>query len=83
MHYKQPIERHHDHKLYVPYDELPVGEFYPDYISGSLRISNPGTARRIVEAAQEVQFFRMEDVWVSGYIAQYLHIKLQVSKHLL
>ena len=33
--------------------------------------------------AQEVQFFRMEDVWVSGYIAQYLDIELQVSKHLL
>ena len=81
VHYKMPIERHHDHKLYVPYDELPVAEFYPDYISGSLRITNPGTARLIAEAAQEVQFFRMEDVWVSGYIAQYLDIELQVSKH--
>ena len=69
-----------NYKYYVPYDMVartgePGKEFFPEYISGNLRISNPGTARAIAEAARVVRFLWLEDVWLTGYIAQYLHIQ--------
>ena len=76
----QPIHRDPNKThYYTPYEEVPAGEkTFPMYISGNLRISNPGTARAIAEAAKVVRFVRMEDVWVTGYIAKYLHIQHQV-----
>ena len=69
-----------NYKYYIPYDMVartgePGKEFFPEYISGNLRISNPGTARAIAEAARVVRFLWLEDVWLTGYIAQYLHIQ--------
>ena len=76
----QPIHRDPNKThYYTPYEEVPAAEkTFPMYISGNLRISNPGTARAIAEAAKVVRFVRMEDVWVTGYIAKYLHIQHQV-----
>ena len=78
---RQPIVRDpKNYKYYIPYDMVartgePGKEFFPEYISGNLRISNPGTARAIAEAARVVSFLWLEDVWLTGYIAQYLHIE--------
>ena len=78
---RQPIVRDpKNYKYYIPYDMVartgePGKEFFPEYISGNLRISNPGTARAIAEAARVVRFLWLEDVWLTGYIAQYLHIE--------
>ena len=78
---RQPIVRDpKNYKYYIPYDMVartgkPGKEFFPEYISGNLRISNPGTARAIAEAARVVRFLWLEDVWLTGYIAQYLHIQ--------
>ena len=76
----QPIHRDPNKThYYTPYEEVPAAEkTFPMYISGNLRINNPGTARAIAEAAKVVRFVRMEDVWVTGYIAKYLHIEHQV-----
>ena len=82
---RQPIVRDpKNYKYYIPYDMVartgePGKEFFPEYISGNLRISNPGTARAIAEAARVVRFLWLEDVWLTGYIAQYLHIQHQVG----
>lgn len=73
-----PVLRDHG-RYHASYEEVPEGQkVYPTYISGWIRISNPGTARAIVEAAQVVRFFWIEDVWVTGYIAEYLQIEHQV-----
>ena len=78
---RQPIVRDpKNYKYYIPYDMVartgePGKEFFPEYISGNLRISNPGTGRAIAEAARVVRFLWLEDVWLTGYIAQYLHIQ--------
>ena len=53
-------------------------ESYPTCCSGYLWITSPGTSRAISEASQELTFFWIDDVWVSGYIAQHLKIEHQV-----
>ena len=55
-------------------------ESYPTDCSGWLWITSPGTSRAISEAAQVVRFFWIDDVWVSGYIAQHLKIEHQVNE---
>ena len=47
-------------------------ESYPTCCSGYLWITSPGTSRAISEASQELAFFWIDDVWVSGYIAEQL-----------
>ena len=76
--HSMPVLRDHG-RYHASYEDVPEGEeVYPTYISGWIRISSPGTARAIMEAAQVVRFFWIEDVWVTGYIAEYLQIEHQV-----
>ena len=51
---------------------------YPTGCTGWLWVTSPGTARDIAAAAQVVKFFWIDDVWITGYIAQHLHIEHQV-----
>ena len=72
-------------KWYVTYEEVPqVGaegtESYPTDCTGWLWITSPGTSQAISEAAQVVRFFWVDDVWVSGYIAEHLKIEHQVKE---
>ena len=72
-------------KWYVSYEEVPqVGaegtESYPTDCTGWLWITSPGTSKAISETAQVVRFFWVDDVWVSGYIAQHLKIEHQVKE---
>ena len=81
-----PILRDPDSKWYASYDQMPrqgeegEGEFYPTDCSGSLWITSPGTSQAISEAAQDVRFFWIDDVWVTGFIAEHLNIQHQVRK---
>jgi len=65
----------------VSYEDIPRDtkfkegkETYPTSCSGWLWITNPGTSKAIAEAASEVKFFWIDDVWVTGYIAKHLKI---------
>ena len=58
-------------------------ESYPTCCSGYLWITSPGTSRAISEASQELTFFWIDDVWVSGYIAEHLKIEHQVLIHVI
>ena len=49
-------------------------EVYPTDCTGSTYITTPGTAAAIMEAATKVKFFWIDDVWVTGYIAEHLQI---------
>ena len=55
-------------------------ESYPTGCSGWLWITSPGTSQAISEAAQVVRFFWIDDVWVSGFIAEHLKIQHQVRE---
>ena len=81
-----PILRDPNSKWYASYEQVPkVGEegkeSYPTDCSGWLWITSPGTSQAISEAAQVVRFFWIDDVWVSGFIAQHLKIQHQVLRH--
>ena len=59
----------------MSYDEIPRdAKSYPTDCSGWIYITNPGTAGAIAEAATKVNFFLIDDVWVTGYIASHLNI---------
>ena len=53
---------------------------YPDYCTGWLWITTPGTAGKIAQAAKVLKFFWIDDVWITGYIPQHLNISHQVNK---
>ena len=80
-----PILRDPNSKWYASYEQVPkVGEkgkeSYPTDCSGWLWITSPGTSRAISEASQVVRFFWIDDVWVSGFIADHLKIQHQVRE---
>ena len=80
-----PIVRHPS-KWTVSYDEIPASDpdVYPDYCCGRVTILTPETAAAIVEAVQQIKFPKflwIEDVWVTGYLADYLNITKQVLKN--
>ena len=77
--------REKDSKWFASYEQVPkVGgegtESYPTSCSGWLWITSPGTSQAITDAAQVVRFFWIDDVWVTGYIAEHLKIEHQVSE---
>ena len=67
-------------RILSPQDIANGTELYPDDCTGWLWITSPGTAREIARAAQVVKFFWIDDVWITGYIAQHLNIKHQVRE---
>ena len=80
-----PILRDPNSKWYASYEQVPkVGEegkeSYPTDCTGWLWITSPGTSQAISEAAQVVRFFWIDDVWVSGFIAEHLKIQHQVRR---
>ena len=80
-----PILRDPNSKWYASYEQVPkVGEegkeSYPTDCTGWLWITSPGTSQAISEAAQVVRFFWIDDVWVSGFIAEHLKIQHQVRE---
>ena len=78
-----PIIRDPTNKWFISYNDIPKqenaegDEFYPTSCSGWIYITTPGTARRLAEAATTSEFFWIDDVWVTGYLAKKLEIKHQ------
>ena len=55
-------------------------DLYPDFCTGWLWITNPGTAGQIAKASPVVKHFWIDDVWITGYIAKHLEIEHQVLR---
>jgi len=68
-------------KWYVSYEDLSKSEngtndvVYPPYCSGNIHLTNLGTAAKLVRAAESSKPLPIEDVWVTGYLAQKLGIQ--------
>jgi len=71
------VNRRKSSKWYVSYEEWTKedvpGEVYPDFCPGNFHVTNPDTARRLVEAARHTKILFLEDVWVSGYLVSKLN----------
>lgn len=61
-------------KWYVTKEEY-EGSFYPTFVSGWFYITNPKTCKKIVEMSSRVPYFWVDDIYVTGIIAQRLRIK--------
>ncbi|XP_023341271.1 uncharacterized protein LOC111711214 [Eurytemora carolleeae] len=65
-------------KWYLSYDDISEeegGKGYPAYCTGWIYIVNPGTAARLVNAAQTTKFLWIDDAWVTGYLVKALGFK--------
>ena len=78
-----PILRDPLSKWFVSYDDIPKQEnaagdqFYPKSCTGWIYITTPGTARRLAKAAINTWLFWIDDVWVTGFLAEKLRIEHQ------
>ncbi|BFG00548.1 beta-1-3-galactosyltransferase brn [Drosophila madeirensis] len=72
---KPPI-RLQANKWYVTQQEYQQ-PLYPDYLSGWLYITNVATASRLVEEAERVPIFWIDDTWVTGVLRARLGIPLE------
>jgi hypothetical protein len=62
-------------KWAASFEEVPENiTEYPTGCSGSTYITTPATAARIAKKAENYKFFWIDDVWVTGYLAQDLNI---------
>ena len=55
-------------------------DLYPDFCTGWLWVTNPGTAGQFAKASPVVKHFWIDDVWITGYIAKHLEIEHQVLR---
>ncbi|XP_011211781.2 beta-1,3-galactosyltransferase 5 [Bactrocera dorsalis] len=72
----RPPVRNVANKWFVSEHEWPRTT-YPAYLSGWLYITNPATALRLVEQAQQTPFFWIDDTWVTGILREKLNISMQ------
>ena len=55
----------------VSFEEIPADQtHYPPYCVGALYLASPATGNRLARAAATQQFFKLEDVWVTGLLAR-------------
>lgn len=55
------------------------GEYYPNYLSGTAYIFTFDTARALYEESLRTQVFHLEDVYLTGFVAE--RIKMRRSHH--
>uniref|UniRef100_W8BXP2 Hexosyltransferase n=1 Tax=Ceratitis capitata TaxID=7213 RepID=W8BXP2_CERCA len=72
----RPPVRNNANKWYVSEQEWSRST-YPAYLSGWLYITNPKTATRLVQEAQQTPFFWIDDTWVTGILREKLKINVQ------
>lgn len=72
----KPVIRNQANKWFVSPQEY-SGNVYPSYLSGWLYITNPKTAKRLVEQADKSSIFWIDDTWVTGILRESLHIPMQ------
>lgn len=71
---KKPIREQHN-KWYVTMEEYPEAT-YPSYLSGWFYITNQKTARDLVVAAENKEYFWIDDIFITGVLAEQLQISL-------
>lgn len=76
---KKPIRERHN-KWYVTKEEY-SDTTYPDYLSGWFYITNPKTARDLVVAAENNDFFWIDDIFITGVLAEQLKVSLDAMNH--
>jgi len=65
-----------DGKYAASYEDI-TDDLFPDFCTGWLWITNPGTAGQFVQVAPVIKHFWIDDVWITGYIAKHLKIEHQ------
>ncbi|CRK96359.1 CLUMA_CG009776, isoform A [Clunio marinus] len=53
------------------------GEIYPDYLSGTAYLMNFETAKKLYKGSLSTPMFHLEDVYLTGFVANRLKIKRQ------
>jgi len=72
--YDAPVGRDSRDKWYVARDEFADAHF-PPYCKGAAYIMSPDIMRRLYEVSLETPYFWVDDVFVTGILAQKLNIK--------
>jgi beta-1,3-galactosyltransferase 1 len=63
-------------KWYAP-NYLYNGEFYPDYLSGTAYVMTLEAAKRLYKGSFETALFHLEDVYLTGFVADRIKMKRQ------
>ncbi|XP_067011634.2 beta-1,3-galactosyltransferase 5 [Anabrus simplex] len=68
-------------KWYVTRNEYP-NSVYPPFLSGWLYVTTPDVALKLLEVSKKINYFWIDDTFVTGILAKYARIKLQdISEH--
>ncbi|EDW93436.1 lactosylceramide 1,3-N-acetyl-beta-D-glucosaminyltransferase [Drosophila yakuba] len=76
------VKRSYRSKWRVTYKEYP-NRFYPEYCPGMAIVYAPDVVRRLFEAAQKSQYFWVDDVLITGILAEETGSKITPLKHYL
>ncbi|GAV00045.1 hypothetical protein RvY_10954 [Ramazzottius varieornatus] len=71
---KQGPHRNKQSKWYVPYSVFP-GKVYPPFCSGPSRIMTKSAVQLLFNGTQKLPFFWLEDVFVTGIVAEYMGVE--------
>lgn len=75
------VIREHANKWFVTYKEYPK-QFYPPFLSGWFYITNPELSSAIFQQSFTIPYFWIDDVYVTGDIAEKLQIKhIDLKEH--
>lgn len=63
-------------KWYAP-NYMYSGEYYPDYLSGTAYVMTFETAQRLYKGSLKTPLFHLEDVYLTGFVADKIKLKRQ------
>jgi uncharacterized protein YxeA len=66
-------DRSEDSKYFLPYDQFTNNEF-PDYVAGGAYLFSTLIAQSLFEKGMEAQFMQMEDVFLTGVVAESMNV---------
>jgi len=66
-------QRDPNDKYFVSKEDF-AGSEYPPYCWGWMYVTSPGTAARLLEAAKVNKFMWLEDIWITGILAEKVNI---------
>ena len=75
-----PVQRSLGWKWALDKKELKE-DYHPDFLSGWAYITTPKVASKLVNASKNIPLLWIDDVWVTGYLAQHLNIQHQARLH--
>lgn len=69
-----PPDRNADSKYYTSKSMFP-GWIFPDFLSGTAYVMSMGSARRLYEECLSTPMFHLEDVYLTGIVAEKINLK--------